>query len=92
MKNRARLTRDELETVWLRLNGQLKDQGDVPNLFAEGMPCGLLYGRVYDARERLSARAGIGFEDRDLLEIIESLEEIGKLCGFGLYDYAMDRG
>jgi len=47
----------------------------------------MLYQKVCDARLRLSERAGIDFEDRDLLEIIESLEEIGKICALKMFDY-----
>ena len=53
----------------------------VENEFAEGKPCARLYGRVTDARLRLSERTGIDFEDRDILEIIQSMEEIAK-CGY----------
>lgn len=54
--------------------------------FEDGKPCAELYGKVYDARLRLAERTGVGFEDRDLLEIIESLEKIAKLCALAMYD------
>lgn len=82
-----RLTPEELKTLWLRINGHLVDQGDVPNEFADGAPCDMLYGAVCDARERLSERTGIDFEDRDVLAIIESLEEIGRRCAFRMVEY-----
>lgn len=65
---------------------------EIPCEFDEGRPCDELYGRVCDARLRLSERTGIGFEDRDVLEIIESLEEIGKICALKMYDYGARYG
>lgn len=82
-----KITVEEFDTLWLRLNGQLTDQGDIPNLFADGAPCALLYQQVTDARLRLSEHAGIGFEDYDLLEIIQALEEIARLCALGAVEY-----
>lgn len=64
----------------------------IPCEFDEDKPCDELYGRVCDARLRLSERTGIGFEDRDVLEIIESLEEIGKICALKMYDYGARYG
>lgn len=90
-KNPFRLTPEELETLWLRINGHLADQGDVPNEFADGAPCDVLYGRVCDARLRLSERTGIDFEDRDVLEIIESLEKIGERCAFRMVEYLAEK-
>lgn len=62
---------------------------EIPCEFDEGKPCEALYGRVCDARLRLAERTGIGFEDRDVLEIIESLEEIGKICALKMFDYGV---
>lgn len=59
----------------------------VENEFADGTQCSMLYQKVCDARLRLSERTGIDFEDRDLLEMIESLEEIGKICALKMFDY-----
>lgn len=82
MQTHKPISKEEFDTLWLRLNGQISDQGDVPNLFAEGEPCDVLYGQVTNARLRLAQRTGIDFEDHDLMEIIQSLEEIGRLCAF----------
>lgn len=60
---------------------------NVENEFADGKPCSELYGRVYDARLRLSERTGIDFEDPDLMEIVESLEEITRICSLKMFDY-----
>ena len=57
------------------------------NEFADQKSCVELYEKVYKARIRLSKRTGIDFEDRDLLEIIEALEEIGKMCALKMFDY-----
>lgn len=54
--------------------------------FEDGKPCAALYGRVYDARLRLAERTGIGFEDPNVLEIIESMEKIAKLYALAMYD------
>lgn len=54
--------------------------------FEDGKPCAELYDRVYHARRRLAERTAIDFEDGDLLEIIESMEKIAKLCGLAMYD------
>lgn len=60
---------------------------NVENEFVDGTQCSMLYQKVCDARLRLSERTGIDFEDRDLLEIIESLEQIGKICALKMFDY-----
>lgn len=60
---------------------------NVEDGFADGKPCSELYGRVYDARLRLSERTGIDFEDPDLMEIVESLEEIARICSLKMFDY-----
>lgn len=81
------ITQEEFDLLWLRLNGQLTDQSGVPDLFADGSPCDRLYDSVTRARLRLSQRTGISFEDRDLLEIIHSLEEISCRCAFQAANY-----
>lgn len=60
---------------------------NVENEFADGKRCSQLYGKVTCARLRLSERTGIDFEDRDVMDIIESLEEIGKICALKMFDY-----
>lgn len=60
---------------------------EVPCEFDDGKPCSELYGKVCDARLRLSERTGISFEDRDVMEIIESLEKIGEICALKMFDY-----
>ena len=76
------------EQIYERMTIQLvRPDPEIPCEFDEGKPCEELYGRVCDARLRLSERTGIGFEDRDLLDIIEGLEEIGKLCALKMFDY-----
>lgn len=55
--------------------------------FDDGKPCMELYSRVCDARVRIAERTGIDFEDRDLLEIVECMEEIAKICGLKMFDY-----
>lgn len=60
---------------------------NVENEFLDGTPCSKLYKKVCDARLRLAERTGIDFEDRDILEIIESLEKIGRICALKMFDY-----
>lgn len=65
---------------------------DIPFEFEEGSPCMELYGRVCDARVRIAERTGLEFEDRDMLEIIECMEEISKICGLKMYEYGAKFG
>lgn len=62
---------------------------EIPCEFDDGKPCEALYGRVCDARLRLSERTGIDYEDYDLEEIVRALEEIAKLCSLKMYDYGV---
>ena len=76
------------EKIYEHMTGQhIHPHPEIECEFDEGKPCSKLYGNVYAARLRLAERTGIGFEDRDLLEIIEGLEEIGELCALKMYDY-----
>ena len=78
------------EQIYERMTVQfIEPDPEIPCEFDEGKPCGELYGRVCDARLRLVERAGIDFEDRDVLEIIECLE---KLCALRMYDYGAQYG
>lgn len=65
---------------------------DIPFEFEEGSPCMELYGRTCNARMRIAARTGLDFEDRDLLEIVECMEEIAKICGLKMYEYGVKYG
>ena len=60
--------------------------------FDEGKPCEELYGRVCDARLRLTERTGIDFEDRDVLEIVECMEKIAEICALKMFDYGVQYG
>ena len=76
------------EQIYERMTVQLvHPDPEIPCEFDEGKPCDKLYEKVTDARLRLCERTGIGFEDRDLLDIIEGLEEIGKYCALKMFDY-----
>lgn len=59
----------------------------VPCEFDDGRPCAELYGKVYNARLRIAERTGLDFEDRDIMEIVENLEEIGKVLALRMFDY-----
>ena len=81
------------EQIYERMTVQFTEPDpEIPCEFDEGRPCDELYGRVCDARLRLAERTGIGFEDRDVLEIVENLEEIGKICALKMYDYGARYG
>lgn len=60
---------------------------EIPCEFDEGKPCWERYGKVCQARLRLSERTGISFEDRDVMEIVENMEEIAKICALKMFDY-----
>lgn len=78
------------EQIYERMTVQLvHPDPEIPCEFAGGKPCDKLYAQVCDARLRLCERTGLDFEDRDLLDIIEGLEEIGKLCALKMFDYGV---
>lgn len=89
MKPYEPITHEEFDLLWLRLNGQLADQGDVPNLFLDGSPCDQFTGCVNRARQRLSERTGISYEDHDLLEIVRGMEEISQRCAYQAANYVL---
>lgn len=60
--------------------------------FEVGKPCMDLYAKVCDARLRLEGRAGIDFEDRDVLEIISCMEDIARICALKMFDYGARYG
>ena len=59
----------------------------IPYEFDDGKPCMEFYSRICEARERISERTGIDFEDQDIMEIVECMEEIAKICALKMYDY-----
>lgn len=65
---------------------------ETPCEFDEGKPCDLLYQKVCEARERIAQRTGIDFEDRDLLAMVEGLEEIGKVLALKMFEYGVAYG
>ena len=81
------------EQIYERMTVQLVcPDPEIPCEFDEGRPCAELYAKVCDARLRLAERTGIDFEDRDLLDMIENLEAIAKLCALSMYDYGARYG
>lgn len=76
------------EQIYERMTVQLvHPDPEIPCEFDGGKPCDKLYGEVSAARLRLCKRMGMDFEDRDLLDIIEGLEKIGKICALKMFDY-----
>lgn len=59
----------------------------IPCEFDDNRPCAKLYEKACIARERIAERTGLDFEDADLLAIVESMEEIGKILALKMYDY-----
>lgn len=57
---------------------QIPESVIVEDEFQEGNPCEVLYGRMYDARERLCERLGVE-EDKDIEAIINSMEGIARI-------------
>lgn len=81
------------EEIYERMTVQfIEPHPEIEFEFEDGKPCWELYGKACDARLRLAERTGISFEDRDLLEIIEGIETIGKLCAQKMYDYGARYG
>ena len=81
------------EQIYERMTVQLvTPDPEIPCEFDEGKPCDLLYEKVCEARERIAERTGIDFEDRDLLAMVEGLEEIGKVLALRMYDYGAKFG
>lgn len=76
------------EQIYERMTVQFTEPDpEIPCEFDNGRLCAELYGQVCDARLRLAERTGIGFEDRDLMDMIENMEAIAKLCALRMYDY-----
>lgn len=65
---------------------QFPESAIVEDEFQEGKPCELLYGRMYDARERLCERLGVE-EDEDIETIINSMEDIARILALKMYEY-----
>jgi len=84
-----------IENVYDTLNGETEPAFQVPgvvNAFAEGSECELLYGKVYDAQRRLEVRLGVEPYDRDVEEIISSLQAIQRELCFQMYYYGAKFG
>ena len=81
------------EQIYERMTVQfVTPDPEIPCEFDDGKPCDLLYEKVCKARMRISERTGIDFEDRDLLAMVEGLEEIGKVLAMKMFDYGIKSG
>lgn len=81
------------EEIYERMTVQfITPDPDIPCEFDDGMPCASLYEEVCAARERISERTGLDFEDADLLAMVEGMEKIGKICGLKMYEYGIKFG
>lgn len=75
------------EYVYSSLSGLLiEPHPEVEDLFAEGEKCELLYGKVYDACQRLYERLG-KFEDEDVEIIVNSMLDIQREIALKMYEY-----
>jgi len=86
---------DFIEKVYESLNGELTPENQVPgveNVFSEGKECELLYRKVYDAQRRLEKRLGVLPYDRDVEEIIVTLNKIQKIMCIQMYNYGAKFG
>lgn len=81
------------EQIYERMTVQfIAPDPEIPCEFDEGKSCDLLYQKVCEAREHIAERTGLDFEDRDLLAMVEGLEEIGKILALKMYDYGAASG
>lgn len=65
---------------------------EIPCEFDEGKPCDLLYEEVCEARASIAERTGLDLEDRDLLAMVEGMEEIAKELALKMYEYGVKYG
>ena len=81
------------EQIYERMTVQLvTPDPEIPCEFDNGKPCALLYEKVSQARERIAVRTGLDFEDRDLLDMVEGMEEIGKVLALKMFEYGVELG
>lgn len=89
-KEAAAMTKEQ---IYERMTVQfVTPDPEIPCEFDEGKPCDLLYQKVCEARERIAERTGIDFEDRDLLAMVEGLEEVGKVLAMKMFEYGVKWG
>ena len=71
----------DVDLIYLSMMGELVQPLDgIPNAFATGQPCHMLYQKIYAARCRLCDRLGVE-EDADLESILDCFFEINReLC------------
>ena len=75
------------EYVYSSLLGLLTEpHPEVKNLFADGEKCEELYGKAYDACQRLYERLG-KLEDEDVEIIVNSMLDIQREIGLKMYEY-----
>ena len=69
------------ELIYLSVIGELVEPlPGIPNAFAPGQRCDVLYQQIYEARCRLCQRLGVE-EDPDVEQILDSFFEINReLC------------
>ena len=59
----------------------------VQDAFEEGTEGEKLLERIYNARERLTERFDLDFEDQDLMEIITAYDDMVRYIAYQMYDY-----
>ena len=84
---------DTPEQVYAAMCGLFADDTCIPsvsNAFSPGKPCAILSDEIYDARQRLSHRFHISFEDRDLEIIVNGFLAIQHELCIKTYQYGQE--
>lgn len=85
-----------IQDVYGTLWGLTVEDAQIPgveNLFEEGMPCAVNYGKMLAAYERLLRRLGCaGTEDPDVEIIMNTLMDITDGLSYKMYEYGAQFG
>ena len=83
------------ELVYLTMQGELIEQyavAEVEDIFAKDGIGIELYTNARKAYSRVCSRLGVKGEDKDLDEIIENMEKLGKELSLRMYQYGAKFG
>ena len=80
----------DAELVYLSMLGELVQPLEgIPNAFAAGEPCQMLYQQIYEAKCRLCDRLGVD-EDADLECILDCFSEINRELCLRMYHLGLE--